>query len=96
MSSKEIKTEISDLLEKLETASEVFRISDEITASFNGKDSATVLSINSLVSAKVIFGVSSSREKAIAILGTHFSKVYDMIGMFYDEQEEEAEEATKQ
>ena len=96
MSNEKLKEEIAELMDELKNAVEMFKMSDEITESFSGKESSFALSVSSIVSAKIIFGVTSEKQEALAILSDYFSKVYEMIQMFYDEQEEEAEEATKQ
>lgn len=96
MSNEKLKEEIAELMDELKNAADMFKMSDSITESFSGKESSFVLSVSAIVSAKVIFGVTSDKQEALAILSVHFSKVYEMIQMFYEEQEEEAEEATKQ
>jgi regulator of RNase E activity RraB len=90
------KEELTNMLNAMKEAADVFKISDEITEKFNGKDSSVVISVATIVAAKVIFGVTGDKREAFSLLATHFSKAYDMIDMFYDEQEEQAEEATKQ
>ena len=96
MSNEKLKEEIVELMDELKNATEIFKMSDKITESFSGKESSVVLSVSAIVSAKVIFGVTSDKQEAFAVAASHFSKVYEMITMFYDEQEEEAEESTKQ
>lgn len=84
------------LLKQLKEANDIFKMSDEIIENFSGKESSVVLSVSAIVSAKVIFGVTSDKQEALAVAASQFSKIYDMLIMFYEEQEEQAEESTKQ
>ena len=89
------REEISRMLKDLKEAADVFKMAEEITEKFSGKDSSVVISVYTIVVAKVVFGMTGNKREAFSLLATHFNKAYEMIDMFYDE-EEQAEEFTKQ
>ncbi len=96
MIDEQLKKEIDDMLEGMQTVKETLGVCEKITGVLNGVSSSIAIPATGVVMAKVLFGCCESKQEALATLAINMSKTYEMIMMLYNNVEEEAEDASIQ
>jgi hypothetical protein len=96
MIDEQLKKELNDMLEGMQTVKETLEVCEKITKILHGVSAGIAIPATGVVMARVLFGCSESKQEALATLSINMSKTYEMIMMLYDNVEEEAEDASIQ